>query len=179
MSDALTLALETLNGTLSRVECLLGTIIEQRAHPAPGPSALQQIEDIVCPPQGVDHTPSEARPAPAPAAPIKRKKRNLAQPEEPAPKADVPPPAEVDENPIPAPAPVEDKPVGTEPPITLAEVRAIAKQELLIKLGWSVSDFREWLEKNYQAKGLDQISDAATLGAVRDHIYALRDKGPQ
>lgn len=178
-----TLAIETLNGTLTRIESLLGTLLERGATAPPTSVAVPTPEDNAAPVpdeevEAATKPPTDEAPAetPAPPAKVKRKKRAAAPPE---PKTvEVPAPVDPEEQLAAAPeAPApEEKPISTEPPVTVSDLRGIVKATLLMGEGWSVSEFREWLSEKFGVTALDQIDDPARLGAVRDAVYAERDK---
>ena len=161
-NDKLVESIELLNGTLARVEVLLGTLLESQA------SAPAQYDTRVAPPAPPKAAPANKKAAPRvktvkPSATSKAKAKDEAPPVVETPP---PPPEDVVDDAPPAP------PAPTVPPATEPEVRQIIRDKLIMGQGWSPNDVRSWLSKEYGVDKLTDIQDPAILGMVRDRVAA-------
>ena len=158
--DKLVENLELLNGTLARVEVLLGTLLESQAS-AP-------IAPPVAPPAAPPKAAPSKKAAPRtktvkPSATAKAKAKDEAPPVVETPP---PPPEDIVDDAPPAP------PAPTVPPATEPEVRQIIRDKLVMGQGWSPNDVRAWLSKEYGVDKLTGIQDPAILGVIRDRVAA-------
>lgn len=187
MSEPLIEAIGLLNGTLSRVEALLGTLIEQQAaRPATtwtvAPAAAE-AGPVDIPGQQVivfDAPSEEAEEAAAAVAaamkPTRVKRSKKSDPRALPKTVEAPPhtPAPVaEEASEPAPAPAEEAPPAPEPydpGITLPQLRQLIRDQLVTGAGWSASDVREWLAKDFGFTKTEDIIDPVDLGRVRDAV---------